>query len=222
MLAFSRRFPVFLQATAGQMHAKALASGDTWKATLIERLAADGRMDGVWNELSKRSRSDHKATHEYFYAARPPEHAAPAPAPDLQSKAIQELFIWIVIETNRARHYGTPSSSRSEIEERLQQDAARLKLANSRRSTAAGNKLRKAAGVYSSLSRPESDSDLANEIAEFLEERFWASPDRTSGNAMYGITATILSVALDRTITKAAVRGWCSNTVSQRGKNCHP
>jgi hypothetical protein len=218
MLAFSRRFPVFLQATASQMHAKALASGDTWKATLIERLATDGRMDGIWNELSKHSRSDYKPTHEYFYAARPPEHFAPAPAQDLQSKAIQELFIRIVIATDYARHVRTQSGLLIEIENRLGQDALLLKqVGSSRRITAAADKLLKAAEVYSSLSKPESDRDLGIEIAEILGERFRAAPGKDFG--MYGITARILSVALGKTITKAAVRGWCSNTVSQNGKN---
>jgi hypothetical protein len=39
------------------------------------------------------------------------------------------------------------------------------------------------------------------------------------GDAMYGATSIIASVALDQKITKKMVRTWCSRSVTKSGQN---
>ena len=154
MLSFSEKFPAFLQARASAMYARAVAISFTEKASLIERLASDPRMDAVWAELTKRERSGYQRTDKYFHPACPPKHAAASLAMDPQPVALEELFCWIVSTVQCSQLSAPPDPARQ----------------------------------------------VVDDLATCLEERF--------GNAMYGMTSIIASVALDQKITKKMVRSW--------------
>ena len=200
MLSFSEKFPAFLQARASAMYARAVAISFTEKASLIERLASDPRMDTVWTELTKRERSGYQPTGKYFHPARPPKHAAASLAMDPQPTAIEELFCCIVSTVEYACLFSPQPDVY--VPNRLLEEADRLATNNTVRSKGKARALSKAARVYRlEQNEPDPARAVALEISEFFKERF--------GNPMYGTTATIVSVALGEKVTPATVRQYC-------------
>jgi hypothetical protein len=213
MLSFSKKFPAFLRlrsrasemhakavagAQASAMHANAVANSFTAKALLIERLASDPRMDTVWTELTKRERSGYQPTGKYFHPARPPKHAAASLALDPQPIAIEELFCWIVLVCSLlfAQADDVP------VADLLLKEADSLRGTGSRGNRSKADRLSKGAAIWASIQKPDPARQVVIDLSEFLEERF--------GDAMYGTTSIIASVALDQKITKKMVRSWCS------------
>jgi hypothetical protein len=207
MLAFSSKFPATLQRPASLLHTKADYSGDLEKASLIARLTADSRMDAVWNELTKHRRSNHKPSSGFFRPAIPPSHAAAMSAEDAQTKALEELFYSIVIALERSRHLSTDPVV--DVADLLLREADRLRGGKSRRSTSKASRLSKAAKIYTSQSKPDPVRDVAIELATYLKGRF--------GHPMYETTATIVSVALEKKVTKPMVRDWYAASMLKSG-----
>jgi hypothetical protein len=213
MLSFSKKFPDFLRSRASAMHAKAVASSFTAKASLIERLASDPRMDTVLAELTKRVRSSYQPAPEYFHSARPPEYAAASLAMDPQHIAIEELFCWIA-STVECSWLLAPAED-VPVADLLLEEAGRLRCKNTGRSRGKASILSKAAGVFRlQQKKPDPARALAIEISEYLKERF--------GNPMYGTIATIVSVALGRKVTLATVRQYCLPLSSKPTKTSAP
>jgi hypothetical protein len=232
MLSFSKKFPASLRSRASRMHANAVAgarvsqmanalagarasiahdnaifSSYAEKASLIviERLASDPRMDAVWTELTKRVRSGNQPTAKYFHPARPRKPLAIDPQPI----ALEELFCWIVPKVVCSRFLAPADDV--PVADLLLQEADRLRGAGSRKMGINANQLSKAATILASIEKPDPARQVVIELATYLEERF--------GNAMYGATSIIASVALDQKITKKMVRTWCSRSVTKSGQN---
>jgi hypothetical protein len=110
------------------------------------------------------------------------------------------LFNFIIAESSQALR--AENSGQDRTADLLRESAYRLQANGSRRENAKANRLLEAAEIYSSQPRCDSARKVAIELAKYLEEHF--------GNRMYGTTATIVSVALERNVTTAAVRSWCS------------
>jgi hypothetical protein len=212
MLVFSSKFPTSLKGTALLMHAKAVHSCNLVKAELIERLAADSRLDAVWVELTRRVRQDHRPTCEYSRPARPPDHAVAMNKEDAQATALAELFNCIIISVECCRLL--PENHSTPIADFLRKKADRLRADGSRRSMTQANQLSRAAEICSEQPQPDSAKEIAIELATYLEARF--------GDKMYGTTATIVSVAWEKDITPAKVRGWCDASMSASGQNDQP
>jgi hypothetical protein len=212
MLAFSSKFPATLQRTASLLHTKADYSGNLEKASLIARLTADSRMDPMWNELTKHARSDHKPKPKFFRPALPPPHAAAMSAEDAQTKALEELFYSIVIAVECSRHLSTDPVV--DVADLLLQEADRLQGGKSRRSERDASRLSRAAEIYSTVRKADPAQEVALELATYLKGRF--------DNPMYETTATIVSVALEKKVTKAMVRNWYSASVRKGGQNDQP
>lgn len=208
MLHFSKKFPPSLQRTVSLLHTEADYSSNLEKASLIARLVADSRMDVVWNELTKRMRANHKPTPGYFRAARPPAWAAAMSAEDAQTKALAELFSWIVFNVE----YCWTKDEGSLVVDRLRRRADLLRRTG--RSAKEANVLSKAADIYESLPEPDQARGVVLELASYFEERF--------GDPMYGTTAAIVSVAMKQNVTRAKVRNWCSATMIKTGQNDQP
>jgi hypothetical protein len=218
MLVFSSKFPAFLQKTTSAMHAKASQVGNIRKVLLIERLASDKRMDAVWTELTKRERSNHKPTTRFFRRAIPPAKAPAMPAELAQAKALEELFYLIVIEVERSRDLSTdPVPGVADL---LLQEAGRLQCDKSSRSKSGARQLSRAAKVISSARKANPAREVALGLAAYFEERFGDLTYRiTAADPMYGITATIVTVALEVNVTKAMVRNWYATSVLKGGQN---
>jgi hypothetical protein len=209
MLAFSSKFPATLQRTASLLHTRADYSGNLEKASLIARLTADSRMDPVWNELTKRARIDHKPGSEFSHPALPPPKAAVISARDAQTKALEELFR-VVVSTVDC--YGVLSTDPVvDVADLLLQEADRLRGGKSRRSERDASRLSRAAEIYSAVRKADPAQEVALEFATYLKERF--------DNPMYETTATIVSVALEKKVTKAMVRNWYAASVRKGGQN---
>jgi hypothetical protein len=198
VLSFSEKFPAALRSRASAMHARAVASRNTAKVSLIERLASDPRMDTVWTELNKHKRSGYQRTDKYFHPACPPEHAAASLAMDPQPVALEELFCWIV-STVECSQLLAPADDVS-VADLLLKEADSLRRTNSPRNRSDADQLSKAAAIWASREKPDPARQVANDLATCLEERF--------GNAMYKVTSIIASVALDQKITRKMVRSW--------------
>jgi hypothetical protein len=212
MLAFSSKFPAALQRTASLLHTKADYSGNLEKAALIARLTADSRMDPVWNELTKRKRSNHKPTSAFFYPASPPPEAPALSTGPAQTKALEELFYSIVIAVECSRHLSTdPVVGVADL---LLEEACRLQSGISRRLRSKASQLSNAAKIYSTARKANPAQEVALELAAYFEERF--------GDPMYGTTATIVSVALEKKVTRRMVRNWYSRSVLKGGQNDQP
>jgi hypothetical protein len=209
MLVFSSKFPGSLRRKASLLHTKADYSGNLEKASLIARLTADNRMDPVWNELTKRVRVDHKPTSEFSHPALPPPRAATVSAEDAQTKALEELLYSIVIAVECSRHLSTAPVV--DVANLLLQEADRLQGHKSRRSERDAGRLSKAVETYSTECKADPAQEVALELATYLKKRF--------GNPMYETTATIVSVALEKEVTRPMVRNWYSASVLKRGQN---
>ena len=206
MLFFSKKFPTSLRSRAAQMHANAVAgarasithdnalfSSYTEEALLIERLASDPRMDEVWVELTKRVRSGYQRTAKYLHPAHPPKHAAASLAVDPQAVAIERLFDWIVVSVECSRW-----APADDIPLALRKAARRLRGIDSRRNRSKADVLSKAATIFASIPKPDPARQVVIDLSTYLKQHF--------GNAMYGATSIIASVALDRKVTKKMVR----------------
>jgi hypothetical protein len=209
MLSFSEKFPAALRSRALAMHARAVASRNTAKASLIERLASDPRMDTVWTELTKRVRLNYQPTAKYFYPAHPPEHAAASLAMDPQPVALEELFCWIVSTVECSQLLA--SADDVPVADLLLKEADSLLRTNSRRNRSDADQLSKAAAIWASIEKPDPARQIVIDLSTYLEERF--------GKAMYVVTSIIANVALDQKITREMVRSWCSRSVTKSGQN---
>jgi hypothetical protein len=209
MLAFSSKFPATLQRTASLLHTKADYSGNLKQASLIARLTADSRLDAAWNELTKRARSNHKPTLKFSRPASPPSYAAAMSAEEAQMKALQELFCEVVLMVEYHRPFSSLAGAR--VAHAILKEASSLRNGNSRKSKSKANQLSKAATAIVSLVQPDPAREIALELNTYFEERF-RSP-------MYGTTAVIVSVALERNVTRAMVRNWYAASVLKGGQN---
>jgi hypothetical protein len=205
MLEFSSKFPPSLRRMASLLHTKADYSGKFEKASLIARLTA--RMDPVWDELTKHKRSSHKQTPNYLHPASPPREASAMSPKDAQTKALEELFYTVVSMVECQQLLSPPACVGADA---LLEKANRLR-GNSRRSKSIGSLLSKAATAIASLPQPDRTRDVAIGLATYLKERF--------GKPMYETTATIASVALGKSVTKAMVRNWYIASMRKGGQN---
>jgi hypothetical protein len=218
MLSFSKKFPASLRSRASQIHAKAVwgarasithdnaaFSSYTEKASLIERLASDPRMDVVWTEVTKRVRSGYQPTAKYFHPARPPKHASLATQP--QPIALEELFCWIILAVECSQLLAPADDV--PVADLLLKEADRLRGTDSRRNRSKADQLSKAAAICASIKKLDPAREVVIDLITYLEKHF--------GNAMYGATSIIASVALDRKITKKMVRE--SRSVTKSGQN---
>ena len=208
MLSFSKKFPTSLRSRASQMHANAVAgarasithdnalfSSYTEEALLIERLASDPRMDEVWVELTKRVRSGYQRTAKYLHPAHPPKHAAASLAVYPQPVAIERLFDWIVVSVECSRWAPADDIPLADL---LRKAARRLRGIDSRRNRSKADVLSKAATIFALIPKPDPARQVVIDLSTYLKQHF--------GNAMYGATSIIASVALDRKVTKKMVR----------------
>ena len=200
--------PRCLVAKAIALHSRETTSGRERDAALIERLTNDGRMERVWQELSKRKRIEHKQTEDFRYPIRPSAGSVPTTAIEAQSRAFLELFMvafmdtlcWPWLPGNSVSHRemarnlcvhaesvqgGQPRSKRRQLARRFY-DAA---------------KAYEEWEVLEPLDHVHTVSVVIN-IAAFMNERF--------GSPMYGLTATVASVALGRDIRRQNVVDWYS------------
>jgi hypothetical protein len=132
-------------------------------------------------------------------------------AEDAQTKALAELFFWIVFTVEYCRP--STKDEGSLVVDRLRQRADLLRR-SSGRSAKKANVLSKAADIYESLPRPDQARGVALELAAYFEERF--------GDPMYGTTAIIVSVAMQKDVTRAKVRKWCPASMIKTGQNDQP
>lgn len=204
---------------------------------LLKRLVCDERMRNVWRELSKRRRRDG----EFMY----PTRLEPGEDKDTQQIwAMDVLFQWVVF---RALHPDSVITCRKAEQrhketldkaKQLREDAARLFVESIFRSTLGSSRLpyreleqrprvlyraakilenyaaeNLAFDMNTALKRGRGDGDihwLALGVAKVCRTLF--------GSPMYGVTATIVSVALDHDIDARTVRQWCAHPADKPPK----
>jgi hypothetical protein len=212
-LTIPQWFPKELKETARRMHVLALKSSDHTLA-LVERLIKSPRMENVWQQLSKRQRQKYRAAENFHHKAQPPFHNSLRPSKDIQYSAMRELFVWICMAAHWSWLLQTASPSYSKRAEQLRADAVRVSHSRlSRKGAKLANRLVRAASAYEELGQLPSFDDHRTVVADivlFMRERF-RSP-------MYGLTAAIASVALEREITASKVREWSRRTKRTKAK----
>jgi len=174
---------------------------------LIERLANDPRMKGVWGEFAKRRRDEKYRSVEPFY--RVAERFASkglsqeAAVAGLFAVAVKHGVAAEIIPLNNKAH---PFKEKADS---LRTDAEQVgKIRPSRVGKKYAQRLRKAADVYDAIEFEQRDraEAIAGEIAVYLQS-FFESP-KGKPAAMHKPIAVITSVITGRDITGQQVYNW--------------
>ena len=193
----------------------------------LDRIVSDDRMDMVWKELLKRKKG---ASTEFFYSAHVPSINS-GDAIAHQHAAMAALFyhaVSVAVSAPRVVTRADLEGLRRKLldeSEMLEQAAELLRVRGPGRAAtesaagaADGARARKAesdqlgqAETRLIVKRDTGDAQ-ARCFALLFAERF----QTLLGTRMYGLTATVASVALGREITERAVREWCSQSGQNR------
>jgi hypothetical protein len=190
---------------------------------VLESLLTNWRMKVVWKELSKRRRENYRSTKAFKYQSQL-SWIGPDDADSSQNNAMRSLLYFVL---NHAVN-GARVMTRAEVlmlHSRLLNEAETLRTAatlirrrNPNQAAAAqvNDDTARACEADAALLAADESNRLVVErrrgdgqarcFAILLAGRF----RQLFGSPMYGLTATVVSVALRRQITNRAVREWCS------------
>jgi hypothetical protein len=198
-------FPKRIEDRARRVYARALHRSQE-DATLVARLITDPRMETVWSELEKRERKSHQPTPTFHHKARVDVPLGPQGEIDIRYKVMAELLerAYLAAKTPRIlQSYAQYAGLANQL--RIDADRVRNDQLGGAKAERLADRLDKAAEAYDEMGKLESPNHYraaVADIAEFMSERF--------GSRMYGLTATIASVALECEISLSKVREWFS------------
>jgi hypothetical protein len=199
---------------------------------VLERLLTDRRMKSVWAELSKRKRENYRPTKAFKHPSQL-SWVDPGDADSRQNHAMTSLFYFALNHAATGARVMT-SAEVLKLRSRLLNDAKTLRTAADLIRRRIPNQAA-AAQVNDDIARAcETDAALlaADRPNRLVVERRRGDPqarcfaillaDRCRQlfkAPLYGVTATLVSVASRRQITKRAVREWCSTDRADKARH---
>lgn len=194
----------------------------------MDRIVSDDRVDMVWKELLTRKKG---ASTEFFYSAHVPSINS-GDAITHQHAAMAALFyhaVSVAVSAARVVTRADLEGLRRKLldESEMLERAAELLRVRGPGKAAPDN----AAGVADCAQARKAESDqLAKAKTRLIVKRDTGDPqarcfailfarrcEELFGEEMHGVTARVASVALGRTITQRAVRGWCEHPADKGG-----
>jgi hypothetical protein len=204
---------------------------------VVKRLTTDPRMEHVWKYLQRRRREDHYRTADYENPVRDlaPKGPFPLPFPSpfptraayMQNVAMGTFYfnVLCLMTGGRFNQFGGPyptsppflSQFRSSYRDRAEALRAEAKSISEisrkvydlpRELDRLERSLLQAADAYEKLanaSRADSRRQMPAAVTKYIAEEL----QTLFGHRMYGQTAVVASVILDRDVTTAEAREWC-------------
>jgi hypothetical protein len=195
---------------------------------VLDRIVSDDRMDMVWKELLKRKKG---ASTEFFYSAHVPSIESDDDAAH-HSGAMAALFYYAMSlalsgpKVVTVRELENIRGKLLDESEMLKRAAELLRVrgpgrvaTNSAAGAADGAQARKAESdqLAKAKTRLIVKRDTGDPQARCFAILFARRCEELFGTEMHGVTARVASVALGRTITQRAVRGWCEHPADKGG-----
>jgi hypothetical protein len=183
---------------------------------VLQRLVSDPRMRPVWAELVKRTRKEDRS---FFHPAEP-AWEIPDSAEERQTRAIGSLVylaVNLVVDSPRVvtrRQVETTRRKALDAASVLRKAAKLLSLPDPALNAARNHEGEAAAWAAAGSSRLVVERDRGDAQAKCFAIVFASQCRQLFGCPLYGVTATVASVALGRKrkLTRRAVREWVSTT----------
>ena len=202
---------------ARALYADAVRRHDNQYLEVLKRLVTDCRMQPAWAQLLKRRRKQYRSTEPFFHPAKP-VWDIPDNTLERQHRAIGSLlFLAVNLAVDSAR-----VMTRREVEtvrRKALDDASKLRDVAKFLSPpdpaleAADAREREAALWGAAYSGPlVVQRDMGDARARYFVILFASQCRQLFGSPLYGLTATVASVALGRQLTPRPVRQWVSTT----------